>query len=547
LITAPSKEIPEIGEAIRASHFLAWLIRTYEWIAKREALACGIVLMTVLSFRAALLPWMPVPKPAVLDEFSYLLAADTYASGRLTNPPHPFWQHFETFHVLQQPTYASKYPMMQGLVLAFGQKFFGQPWIGVYLSTGLMCAAICWMLQGWIAPNLALLGALLFAMRVGILSYWMNSYWGGAVPAIGGALVLGALARVCRRRQFGYAATWAVGLAILMHSRPYDGVVIGLATAAILPWWLRRGETQSTPRPTPWLRIVLPVAAILGASFGVLAYNNYRVTGSALTLPYQLHDQQYAVVSMFFPAPLRPEPVYRHAVMRKLWTQWNKNEWKATRADPWDALLDRLTMVYDFFFGFWPLLIPPLIWPYRLKTTEERVTVLLLAIFVPMIAVLIGIAPHYAAVFAGVFYLRFLQSISRLYAWRPGGRPLGFAIAVFFITLFGIQFSRELGNLFRFGVAQAGEGEREFVTRALAAQPGRKLVLVRYAPSHDVQSEWVYNRADIDAAPVVWAREMGPEADAPFVQYFHDRQVWLLEPDQSPPKLSHYAGAEPAQ
>ncbi len=498
-------------------------------------LACGAVFLAVLSLRAVLLPWMPVPTPAVHDEFSYLLAADTFVSGRLANPPLPFWQHFETFHVLQQPVYASKYPILQGLVLAFGQKFFGEPWLGVYLSTGLMCAAMCWMLQGWVTPNLALLGALLFATRVGILSYWMNSYWGGSVPAIGGALALGGLARICRRNQFGHAATWAAGLAILMHSRPYEGIVLGLATAVILPWWRHKDGH------TPWLRIVLPAAAILSGSAGLLAYDNYRITGSPLTLPYQLHDQQYAVVSMFFPAPLRPEPVYRHAIMRKLWAGWNKDQWASTRADPGDALLDRLTMVYLFFFGFWPLLVPPLIWPYRLKTTEERVTILLLGIFVPMIGVLIGIAPHYAAAFAGVFYLRFLQAISRLQAWRPGGRPIGFVIAVFFITLFGIQFSRELSNLFRFGtVVDITEQARDSVTRTLAAQPGRQLVLVRYAPSHDVHAEWVYNRANIDAAPIVWAREMGPAEDGPFVAYFHDRQVWLLEPDQSPPKLSPY-------
>ena len=129
-------------------------------LAGKKRLAILVAGLLPLVARALLLPILPVPRPAIQDEFSYLLAADMYAHGRLAYPTHPFWQHFETFHVLQHPTYASKYQPLQGMVLAFGQKVFGEPGVGVYFSTGLLCAAICWTLQGWIAPEWALLGAL---------------------------------------------------------------------------------------------------------------------------------------------------------------------------------------------------------------------------------------------------------------------------------------------------------------------------------------------------------------------------------------------------
>jgi hypothetical protein len=494
-----------------------------------------LVFLLALSVRLALLPWLPIPQPAIHDEFSYLLAADTYAHGRLANPPHPFWRHFETFQELQQPTYASKYQPLQGLALAFGEKLFNQPWAGVLLTSSLMCAAVCWMLEGWISPEWALLGALLFTLRVGIVSYWMNSYEGGAVPAIGGALALGAVARIWKRRDFRHSATWALGLAILMHSRPYDAAVLALASAALLAWLLR-GSIFSA-------RFVRPAALVLALSLAAVAYTDYRVTGSALTLPYQAHDRQYAVASMFMVLPLRPEPVYRHAVMRDFWAGWNVGQWKDSRTAPVAQFFGKAYILSDFFFGLWPLAAPLLLWPFVPKTTEEQATLALGAACLVSLALLIGVLPHYAAAFAGVFYLRLLQSLARLGAWR---KPVGPVLAAAMVALFACAGRDTLstalaGRAARFGVA------RDAMDRTLAHMPGKQLALVRYQPGHYTQEEWVFNSADIDSQRVVWAREMDPEQDRPFLQYFHDRQVWLVEPDRTPPRLTPYPMMEPAR
>jgi hypothetical protein len=59
-----------------------------------------------------------------------------------------------------------------------------------------------------------------------------------------------------------------------------------------------------------------------------------------------------------------------------------------------------------------------------------------------------------------------------------------------------------------------------------------------------VDDEFVYNRADIDAADIVWARDMGCHNNQELIDYYRDRAIWLLQPDLASPGLAPYSCGE---
>jgi hypothetical protein len=90
------------------------------------------------------------------------------------------------------------------------------------------------------------------------------------------------------------------------------------------------------------------------------------------------------------------------------------------------------------------------------------------------------------------------------------------------------------------------ETPRDRILAQLAKAGGRHLVIVHYGDRHNPYKEWVYNDANIDGSPVVWARAMDADNDRNLVSYFADRQVWLLEADRVPPVLAPYSPATPS-
>jgi hypothetical protein len=300
------------------SHFFKHAIR----VAHRQWLF--VTLIGFLGFTSSTFVGLLVgiSEPKFHDEISYLLAADTFAHGRLANSTHPMWVHFESFHIIQLPTYMSKYPPAQGLLLALGQLIAGHPIVGVWISFGLMCAAICWMLYAWVSPCWAILGSVLALINpvLGIAGYWAQSYWGGAVAATGGALVLGGIKRLMRQPHICDSLLTGAGLAILANSRPFEGLLVSVPPGIFL--LIRVVSQRGAELRVSIRKIVLPMLFVLVLTITGMGFCNLRVTGNPFRMSYQIHEETYGMAPVFLWQKLPPEPEYRHKVIRDFHTNY---------------------------------------------------------------------------------------------------------------------------------------------------------------------------------------------------------------------------------
>ena len=397
--------------------------RLFGRLARRRGLSVLTVGLAALAVRLAILPIEPIPKPFVINDFSYLLAADTFASGKLTNTTHPMWEYFESFHITQKPSYMSMYFPAQGLMLAAGKIFAGDPWYGVWFSVGLMCSAICWMLQGWLPPGWALLGGMLAVVRLALFSYWIDGYYGGAVATIGGALVLGALPRIMRSARFRDWLLMAFGAAILVNSRPVEGLTLCIPVCIALIYWAAR---KAHPPALVLVRRTIAPAALLLVVAGFMAYYNYRVFGSAFTLPYQVNRATYAVSPVFLWQTPRPEPVYRYKIFRDFYVGWELADFEHARTPAGFAeqTVKKLGVVVSFFFGV-ALVVPLMMLPWVLRDRRVRFLILTGCVVGAGLSLNAWLFPHYAAPFAAALYVILLQSMRHLRLWRPGGQASG--------------------------------------------------------------------------------------------------------------------------
>lgn len=542
---------PRLG----ASYF-SRIERDFGRLARKQGLAVAVVGATALLLRLAILPLCPIPLPFTPDDFSFLLASDTFASGRLTNPTPAMWVHFESIHITMKPTYMSMYFPSQGLALAAGKVLLGHPWYAVLCTGALMCAALCWMLQAWLPPAWALLGGLLAVLRLDLFSYWMNTYTGGGfIAALGGALVLGSLPRFMKTVRLRYSLLLAAGIILLALTRPYEGLLLCLPVAVVLGRWSFFGKNRPVATVL-FRRTAVPLALVIAAG-AWMGYYDYRAFGSPLTLPYTVNRNTYAMAPYFVWQSQRPEPVYRHKAMRNFYYDNELVAYKEIHTPSGLVFGTFLKAVRGIlFFAGIALLVPLIMWRRVLLDRRIRFLVLCMSVLMAGMLIEIFLIPHYLAPFTAAFYAIGLQAMRHLRLWSPEGRPVGMTLVRLTVTVcFVLGGLRAFAAPLHLRLAQwpasewsgmwDGPGhfgtERAHIESELEKLPGKQLVIVRYSPSHYPIDEWVYNAADIDASKVIWAREMGAAKDIELIRYYKNRTVWLVQPDKQPTEISPYA------
>ena len=514
--------------------------------AERTAWCMLLLAILPVALRLALLWRFPVPTPSFSDDFGYLMLADTLRHFRFANPTHPLYQFFESVFILQQPAYASSFPMGQGLVLALGWTLLGHPWAGVLLSVAALCALSYWMLRAWTTPAWALIGGVLAVCVFGPLCQWTNLYWGGAVSGIAGCLIFGALPRLAAGWRTRDCTLLGAGLGLQMLTRPYEYVFVAVA---VLLYFL-------TLEWRKWTRVQLRAGGIVALAFlpAVLLTlaQNRQVTGSFTTLPYQESRYQYAIPAAFtFQPNLTPH--------RDL-TPEEDLDYRAQAAIHDDAVklgfsgrfLDRIKFYRFFFLTPLYLVLPA----FLLALREARFrwaagAILLLAIgtnFYPYFYA------HYIAAASCLFLLLAVTALDRASRFRIVAPlvPLILVLCAFqFLIWYGVYLlgndhmllsmaRYQTWNFINYGDAEG----RIAINRRLAQSPVKQLVFVRYSWQH-MFHEWIQDFADPDSARVVWAADLGAEENQKLLAYYPDRKAWLVEPDARPPLLLPYNLAPP--
>lgn len=516
--------------------------------ARAGRAAYPVLAVAVASFALAVVATIADgwPLPRAFDEFSYVLEAETFARGRLANPSYAMPEALETIHVLQRPTYSSKYLPGHGLFLAAGIALGGGARLGQWLAFAAMGAALYWMLAAWLSRPVAVITTGLFVLLVAD-SDWASGYWGSSAAVAGSALVFGTIRRLDHQPTIRIGVLIGLGAVLLALTRPLEGLAVCLIPAGYLTWWL----LASPARKKRVLHVGLPGVLVLALGVGVLLAHNKAVTGVALRLPYA-HYESTAVGAPPFVWQQANLPQGRLRANQEARLQIDMGSYNSMRRSWLSTMWDRASAITLRFYlphAVFALLL--LLVPFTLRDKRLRIV----AASAAAVGIAIGVSsfylPHYLAPAIPPLLLLYSAScglVARI-AWARHriGRAMvaGLAIA---LGSFGVV------RLFSHSPLEHAmtrpeywTRQRESIAREIEALPGKHVVFVNYARSYRSQNEWVQNGADLANRRLLWVHDLGDPANAALRRLESDRTAWHLTVHGGAlhPELVAYAPANP--
>jgi len=354
------------------------------------------------------------------------------------------------------------------------------------------------------------------------------------VPALAGCVAWGAVGRIRKSPSATQAGLLGAALIVLANSRPFEGMLFGIvALLAVMPKLIKPA-------------LLVPFSGVMALGACATGYYNMRTTGSLMRFAYSLNRADYAVVDAFLWQPVRAEPKYNHTVMRDFYIGFEKNGYEAFVEHRTLQVFAKLSLVkaeivWLFFIGP-ALTVPFLVGLVNcIRRGQRWAACAVAAVSGGLLLLVWPTNPHYFAPAAGCLFLLVVDGVRRICSWRMGNHAIAvLAVCVTMIPLrmvaepLGLGKTRALFPMPWYTSEMTPFEERREVEQSLLGKGGKHLVIVRYSPGHSVHKEFVYNRADIDAAPIVWARELpSAEANQRLLRYYQDRKIWLLRPDES--------------
>ncbi|MCS7025011.1 MAG: hypothetical protein NZV14_09420 [Bryobacteraceae bacterium] len=499
-------------------------------LGRNRLLSLTFLACLPLAYQAWLTLHTPLPYPAIHDEYSMLLGADTLARGRLSNPPHPLHAHFESPQILVQPAYATKYPLAQPAFLAAGQLLVGHPFWGVVFSVCVAVAATAWASRAITGPGWAFVSGAAAAVVFGTLHYWVRSYWGGAVIFAGSMFSLGGTLRLVRHQDRRGAWALALGLALMFFSRPLEG---GMLAAGLFVGLLWRFHTRADVSRF-WRPICLPLALTAAAVALIQIPLNLAVTGNPWRMPYTEYVRQYQRISPVWILPPDPRPPVPIGGSLAL----HHHEWKGyaeLRQAPLNAAFEKL--VASFLVLEKNAVNPALLAVFLLVRGDPVALHLLVLSLFPLFGFALSVLPldHYAAPLLAVLWLCQFRVMECMQKLRSKGFRIGsFASLVWLALLIAPHASKASLALLN-GWTDANVFVRREVAHHFERLPGNHVVFVRRGAEFNLHREWVYNGAEPDSQKVVWLRDLGPLDNQKAFAYYQrqGRRFWRVEPEQN--------------